>query len=176
MAKKNLTQRTEGQKACYDGNGNIEWAVRQIYETHSEDAYLALMNVLLERMSEDGEAPTPMVDVNHVLDSWTPENIAVGQTMTLESDMRLAFDTMVDEGGRQWLPLFTDDEELGKGETTNVSLNVPIHTILENGVTSDRVEGVVINPFGQSFSLPKAVLKKLLEFYQEAFEQKKTDN
>ena len=39
--------------------------------------------------------------------------------------------------------------------------------ILNNGLNSDRVKGVVINPFGQMIMLPKEILKIALKGMEE---------
>ena len=80
----------------------------------------------------------------------------------MESQYGLRKDTVIDESGKEWFPLFTDNEELRKKPTTNISINVPIRIILEDGLNSDRVEGIVINPFGLSMPISKDVLKIVL--------------
>ena len=151
----------------YENNKYIKMAVSEVYRTHDQQAFWMVLDVLMKRMAEEGQAPTPMVDVNHVMDSLDPNSLTMGGHFSLDQDMRLTIDTMQDGEGKQWIPLFTDDEELHKGETTNISINMTIQAILESGYHSDRAEGVVINPFGQALTLPKEILKIALEHFEE---------
>lgn len=121
----------------------------------------------MKRMDEAGEVPTPMVDVNNVMGAMEVENLIAGDAVVLDREMHLQFDTMQDENGRQWFPIFTDEEEIAKGNTANIQMNVSLEVILRNGVLSDRVAGVVINPFGQSFTIKKQVLEVLMDNYDK---------
>ncbi len=151
----------------YENNKYIKMAVDRISETNSVDDKLMLLKVLMKRMYEEGEAPTPMVDVNNVIGEFDPDKIVAGKSFQIGKEMRLRKDTMKDGSGNEWFPLFTDTEELNKQPTTNISINHPIKIILEDGLKSDRVQGVVINPFGQSMTLTKEILEILFENYNK---------
>ena len=45
----------------------------------------------------------------------------------------------------------------------NININMPIRTILEEGIIDEKVCGVVINPFGDFMPLPKDILKIILD-------------
>ena len=148
----------------YENNIYIKMAVDEIYANGTNEDYVRLLYVLAKRIAEEGEAPTPMVDVNDVLiPAVDVDNLNVGDTVTVTEETRLRMDTMTDGENKQWFPLFTDHEELSKQPTTNININAPIRAILENGLYSDRVEGVVINPFGESVTLNKDILKIVFE-------------
>ena len=126
-----------------------------------------VLDVLMKRMDENGEAPTPMVDVNSVITGLDPDKLVMGKDFTIGEEVRLRKDTVTDGEGREWLPLFTDDEELDKKPMSPIRMNVPIRIILEDGLRSDRVEGVVINPFGQPLQIPKDILKIMFKVYNK---------
>lgn len=151
----------------YADNVYIKMAVDQIYKTGEQEAYAVLLNVLMKRMAEDGAAPTPMVDVNNVAGTVDYGQLKRGDTFSFEQEMHLRFDTMADGNGIEWIPLFTNQDELYKGATANITVNMPIQEIIESGLNSDRVAGVVINPFGQALTLPKEILKILVEHYMK---------
>ena len=136
-------------------------------ENPEQENLFTVLGVLTKRVKEDGEAIAPMVDVNQVMRNIDLNQVCVGDSITLDSEMRLIFETLQDEQGREWIPLFTDENELNAGETANVRINVPIRSILENGLTSERAEGVVINPFGQSMVLDKQLLQMFLGHVDE---------
>ncbi len=147
----------------YANNRYIKMCVARISETNAVDDKIMLIRVLQKRISEDGEAPTPMVDVNNVIGEFDPNKMVAGKPFQIDKEMRLRKDTMKDGEGNEWFPLFTDEEELNKQPTTNIIINHPIRVILEDGLKSDRVKGVVINPFGQSMTLTKEILKILFD-------------
>ena len=112
----------------------------------------------------------PMVDVNNVFGEFDPNKMVMGKSFQIGKEMRLRKDTVRDEKGDEWFPLFTDNKELNKQPTTPISINHPIRIILEDGLRSDRVKGVVINPFGQSVQLTKDVLKMLFDYMNKQAE------
>lgn len=147
----------------YKDNKRIKQAIQGIAEFDNSDSRRDLLIVLAERVAENGQVPTPMVDVNNVIAKFDIENAVMGKSYTLGEEMRLRKDTVVDGSGKEWFPLFTDEEERQKKPTTNISLNVPIRVILEDAYNSDRVEGAVINPFGDSLVLPKDIIDIILK-------------
>lgn len=149
--------------ADYADNRYIKMAVANFYEKHDEQALFTILDVLLKRIMDDGQAPAPMVDVNHTTARFDPATMCIGAEIQLDEDLRLRFDTMRDGDGKLWIPLFTDDEELDRGDTTNIRMNASIRTILDTGLHSENAEGVVINPFGDPLTLPKDILAVLLE-------------
>lgn len=96
-----------------------------------------------------------------------PDSICLGKDFQITEEVRLRMDTVTDEEGNEWFPLFTDEEELHKQPTSNIIINSPIREILRNGAVSDRVKGVVINPFGERLALPQDVLKITLKGMEE---------
>lgn len=156
----------------YENNQYIKYAVNQIYENQNIENLTLLLDVLMKRMDEQGEVPTPLVDVNHLVDQLDLNQVVEGKTFSFAGDMRLRFDTMQDKAGKQWIPLFTDEEELERQPTTNVSANIAIEAILRNGLNNPEVEGVVINPFGQPYTIDKTVLEIVMRRYDEFGERK----
>ncbi len=158
----------------YENNKYIKMAIGHINQTNAVEDKMTLLKVLAKRMDEEGEAPTPMVDVNNVISEFDPDKIVAGKDFQIGKEMRLRKETMTDLEGGQWFPLFTDIEELNKQPTTNISINCPIRIILEDGLKSDRVKGVVINPFGQSITLTKEILEILFNTINNSEEHNKT--
>lgn len=152
---------------AYNNNEYIEMAVSEVHRTRHVEAFYTVIEVLVKRMREGGEAPTPMVvsggsfPFPEIPEAENLEDAAkslIGKTFTLEEDVRFRMDTMQDEMGKLWIPLFTSEEELSKQPTTNITMNIAIEQILRAGLTDANVEGVVINPFGQYLEIPKSVI------------------
>ncbi len=157
----------------YTENVCIKEAIQRINETHDEEDIVTLLAALVERIRIDGQAPTPMEDVSNETGELDPETIVTGNPIGLDKNFKLAIHVITDDDGLRWIPFFTDENELFKEETTSVTLNAPIKIILEDGLFRDDVEGVVVNPFGNSYLIPKeqlAVVMKHLEADDESLE------
>ena len=160
----------------YVDNAPIRAALTLLATEENEEERVKLfyqfLNFLAKRVSEEAEAPTPFVDVNNVIDTVEMLSHSEGDEFQFDQDLRLRMDTMTDSDGKLWLPLFTGNQELEKGEVANVIVNCPIETILRMGLSDDSVEGVVINPFGHSFTMTKDLLGKFLSDYDSWVENK----
>lgn len=149
----------ENEPDSYQYNRYIKMAAEDFAKDRSEQNLFRLFNVLTERMLEEGEVPMAMVDVNNAMESFDIENLTEGNTFSLNKEMRLKIDTVSNGDGKEWIPLYTDEEELHKQPTANIRVNMQIHDVLASGLYSDRAEGIVINPFGLALLIPKEILK-----------------
>ena len=148
--------------AEYDDNRSIKDCVQRVKASGCEEDGILLLAELMNRIDKNGEAPAPMVDVNGVMDNLDINSIVTGKNMTLPGELRLHFDTVQNQEGELWVPLFTDMEELNKKPTTNININSPIRKIIEEGVYNEKVCGIVINPFGDAMPIPRELLKCVL--------------
>jgi len=162
---------TEEKDNLYDRNIYIKVAVDLIHKSQDKEAYAKLLDVLLKRIYEEGEALTPMVDKNHIMDALDLETMTMGDSFTLGEDLRLTIDKMQDAQGNIWTPLYTDEDEINKGDTPNIRINLSILAIIQEAYYYEKSTGLVINPFGQSLTIPKDVLKILLDMYAKNIEQ-----
>ena len=158
-------------KDDYIDNAPLDAALLLFFDEEDEkkrkDSFITFLNIMAKRISEDGMVPMPFVDVNNTLFADLDlENKMVGDTITIENEVRLRMDTMMDGEGKLWLPLFLNRRELEKGETANVIMPVPIMDVLKYGLNGEDLKGVVINPFGKAFTMPKELLKKFIEDYE----------
>ena len=150
----------------YKNNEYIELAVSEIHRSKHVETYYMLLDILVKRIKENGEAPMPMAIVEGTFPfPEIPEgdlseeflDSLVGQQVTLNEDVRFRMDTVQGPDRKLWIPLFTSNDELYKAPTTNVIMNIAIEQILRAGL-GDDVEGVVINPFGQPLEIPKHII------------------
>ena len=155
----------------FDDNKYIKMAAEEFAKERSKDNLFRMFEVLLKRMMDDGEVRTPMVDVNNVFGSFKLEDLDKGDTFTIEQEMRLRIDTVSNGDGNEWIPLYTDEDEMNAKPTTNVTINLPICKVLKAGL-KDGVAGIVINPFGLALTMPKDVLKIVVDRYEEIKEGK----
>ena len=154
-------------------NKALELFLGEEDETKRSEDFIAFLNTLARRISEDAIVPMPFVDVNNTLaEAFDIEHAMAGDTVQLRQEVRLRMDTMTDADGNLWLPLFLNNAELEKGKTANVIMPVAIMDVLRFGLHGEDLKGVVINPFGRSFTLTKDILKMFIEDY-EAWAKKK---
>ena len=151
----------------YKFNRYINMAAEDFAKDRNEQNMFRLFNVLTQRMLEDGEVPMAMVDVNGAMESLDYENLKEGDTFTLNKDMRLRIDTVSNGNGQEWIPLYTDEEEINKQPTANIHINMPIYDVLASGLHSKRAEGVIINPFGVAIAIPKEILQIIVKRVDE---------
>ena len=131
-----------------------------------------LAEELIRRMLDEGGCPMPFVDKSGFVAQLNPEDVLIGQTVTVEEPMRLVMDTMQDGKGKIWLPLFTDEAEMEKGQTANVIMWFPILEVVKEAIRRDDLEGIVINPFEYPLTLPKTFLQSVMEAYEYMAKQK----
>ena len=167
MLVKRFEEYTRGESAVegadYKENLFIKFAVEQALETRNVDELMQLIAQLIVRIRDEGEAPTPMEDLNNVMGQVDFLSMIAGDRFVLDKGLRLRISKLTDENGKDWIPLFTDVDELEKQRTSNIVMNMPIRSIVEDGYYAKTVEGVVINPFGQSLRLDKRVLEIIVK-------------
>ena len=130
----------------HDDNRRIKKAVEAFYEQGNEENFQLLRDTLVQRMLEDGQALAPVRDENEEKD---PKK-------------RLVIDVVREDSGREWIPLFTDRDELGRGKQKGLCVNRSIQEILSYGLYDAKISGVVINPFGKPVVLNKELIEALL--------------
>ena len=146
---------TPAETADYVYNQYITQAIARYYEQQETEVLYALLQVLALRIADGACAPMPYLDVHHTLD----RAMAAG---TGAPGLQLVRQTLTDGSGDLWLPLYTDEDELDPGEQNPV-LSDRILDILQAGLSDARVQGVIINPYGQPFAMKKALLQYFLE-------------
>ena len=125
-----------------DGNELVEDAIRKCYEDGSKDDLDALLEVIRQRMHEDGHFIFPI-------------------ERSEDNETRFSFRTLTDPDGNVWHAAFTSHEEYKKGLSSEV-VSYFIDEMLRNSLESGAA-GIVINPWGQSFRLANELIKKIIE-------------
>ena len=143
-----------------------------MYARDDKDNFIFFVTMLCSRMRMEGHALVPFVTVNEdAFSELDIENIKEGDTFQLNQDVRLRMDTVSEGKDEEWFCLFTSEEELRKQQTGNVIMSLPISEMLETSVRSEKVKGVVINPFGKFVKLDKDILKVILQEYNDNWKE-----
>jgi len=145
-----------------DDNRRVKKALDAFYQQGNEENFALLRDTLIERMREDGQMLTPMRDENADEDGTVkPAKHTAKEGFTYNREMHLVIDVVREQSGREWIPMFTDRDELGRGKR-GVCTNRPIQEVMTYALSDAKISGVVINPFGQSVVLNKELIENLL--------------
>lgn len=127
------------------GNSIIEEAIARYYEESNQEYLLAVVNAILYRMHANGHFLIPAV--------------------TQEDGVSFDLHHIQANDGKMWLAVFTSPEEYEKGQKASV-LSYFIDAFLEFCADMQE-EGIIINPWGQSFLLTKDLIRLLLQVSKE---------
>ena len=89
-----------------------------------------------------------------------------GDTVTLDHEVRIRMDTVTTGEGEEWFYIFTNEEEIHKQPVPDVVMEIPFADMFEIAAKSDKVVGVVINPFGRYFKADKKVIECIYEVFE----------
>ncbi|MBQ1407265.1 MAG: Ig-like domain-containing protein, partial [Eubacterium sp.] len=147
------------------GNSLIEEAIARYYESGSEESLLGVLDAILCRADADGHFLIPVMPPQAMYDAIDIDKLRVGDTVSSPEQPEFQLLCIQTKDGKQWPVVFTSREELQKGEIVSVVSNF-IDSTLE-GFADMAEEGVVINPWGQSFLLTKDMIKLILQVRKE---------
>lgn len=148
-------------------NQMIEKAINQYYVHNDKEGMLLFMDTLLNAIKQGGELVVPYITKNPFLSKEQINSISIGDTFTLDHDVKLKMETVKDASGIEWLGVFTSTEEMHKGSSGNVQINQSILSILRLALDLEEINGIVINPFGKYMQISKAMILLLISIYEE---------
>lgn len=148
-------------------NQMIEKAINQYYVHNDKEGMLLFMDTLLNAIKQGGELVVPYITKNSFLSKEQINSISIGDTFTLDHDVKLKMETVKDASGIEWLGVFTSTEEMHKGSSGNVQINQSILSILRLALDLEEINGIVINPFGKYMQISKAMILLLIGIYEE---------
>lgn len=148
-------------------NQMIEKAIKQYYVHNDKEGMILFMNTLLNAMKQGGKFIVPYITENSFLSKEQINHINIGDTFTLDHDVKLKMETVKDASGKEWLGVFTSSNEMHKGSSGNVQINQSILLILRLALDLEEINGIVINPFGKYMQVSKAMILLLISIYEE---------
>lgn len=148
-------------------NQMIEKAIKQYYVHNDKEGMILFMNTLLNAMKQGGKFIVPYITENSFLSKEQINHINIGDTFTLDHDVKLKMETVKDASGKEWLGVFTSSNEMHKGSSGNVQINQSILSILRLALDLEKINGIVINPFGKYMQVSKAMILLLISIYEE---------
>ncbi len=148
-------------------NQMIEKAIDQYYVHNDKEGMLLFMDTLLNAIKQGGELVVPYITKNPFLSKEQLSSINIGDTFTLDHDVKLKMETVKDMNGKEWLGVFTSNNEMHKGSSGNVQISQSILSILKLVIDWKEIDGIVINPFGKYMQISKAMILLLISIYEE---------
>lgn len=148
-------------------NQMIEKAIDQYYVHNDKEGMLLFMDTLLNAIKQGGELVVPYITKNPFLSKEQLSSINIGDTFTLDHDVKLKMETVKDMNGKEWLGVFTSSNEMHKGSSGNVQISQLILSILKLVIDWKEIDGIVINPFGKYMQISKAMILLLISIYEE---------
>ena len=150
-----------------NSNKMIEDAIDQYYVQNNKDEMLVFMKTLLISIEQGGELVVPYITTHSILSKEQLNSINIGDTFTLDHDVKLKLETVKDVKGKEWMGVFTSINEMHKGSSGNVQINQSILSILKSVLDLEEVNGIVINPFGKHIQINKNMIALLISIYDE---------
>jgi len=119
-----------------------------------------IFNAIREGLRNDMKVLTPIESTAAMLRMLgDPEKIKVGDTLTNDEPLAVKFrHLMVNERGQYFIPVFTSDEELNKGESTSV-IDQSLKALFDAVENRPDCLGCVINPWDKKLMLEKDMMK-----------------
>ena len=146
------------------GNDLIENAIINLYERQDNDSFIDVVTSLCFRMKQDGCGMVPFVTVGEgMFSDLDVYSLKEGDTVTLDHEVRIRMDTVAAGDGEEWFYIFTNEDEIHKQPVPEVVMEIPFADMFDIAGRSDKVAGVVINPFGKYFKADKKVIECIFE-------------
>ena len=142
-------------------NKKLVEAIHRYYEKQEKETIIGVLEAIRMSMHEDGEWMIPVIPPQQAFDLLDPEQIKVGDVVTIEEELHFKVNHLTTNDGKEWMVAFTSNEELEKGESTS-TICQPVEDILK-GNRDMHEEGIIINPWGESFLLTKELIHAILE-------------
>lgn len=154
------------------GNVAIGTAIDQLYVKDDENNFLFLITMFCSRMKSKGHVLVPFVIIGEdMFSDLDVYSLKEGDTLTLDHNVRMHMDTVTEGKDDEWFYFFTGEEELRRQQSSNVIMSIPIYDIMQIAYKSEKVQGLVVNPFGKFVRLNKELLGFIIKEYEEKWKE-----
>ena len=151
------------------GNVLIEDAIARYYEADTRQNLIGVLDAILQRSRAGGHFLIPVIPPQAMFDMIDIEHVKIGDTVTSQEELHFKLHHIQTNDEKMWLAAFTSDEEYRRGEEASIIDNF-IGSMLE-GCADMSDEGIIINPWGQSFLLTKDLIKLIIQVDKEGSAQ-----
>ena len=151
------------------GNVLIEDAIARYYDVSNRQNLIGVLDAIIQRSRAGGHFLIPVIPPQAMFDMIDIEHVKIGDTVTSQEELHFKLHHIQTSDGKMWLVAFTSDEEYRRGEAATIIHNF-IGSMLE-GCADMSDEGIIINPWGQSFLLTKDLIKLIIQADKEGSAQ-----
>lgn len=142
----------------------IEVAIENFHKDDNYDNFIDVLESVRVAMGNDGKVLVP-VEVN----PETPvpidvDNVKVGDIVELKEDLRFKIRGVELAGGGSTIVAFTSKEEMEKGDPTSI-IEMHFDQFLESVLKNPATEGLLLNPWGNSFMLEKTHISEIFKVH-----------
>lgn len=152
---------TECEEDIYR-NELIEAAIIDFYKQMNGDTFAGIMNAIHVTMKNYGQFIIPVEAPEVFFNMINLDKVKVGDVVTATQDIRMKLQRIQTNDGKEWLAAFTNMSEVLKGASTS-TVTQPIGHFLKMVLQMEGVEGVIINPWDNAFSLDKDTIQLFFE-------------
>ncbi|MBP5433010.1 MAG: O-acetyl-ADP-ribose deacetylase [Ruminococcus sp.] len=156
----------EDNNNSLDGNNTIDAAISRFNDDKTKENLIAVLEAIRARIHEDGDLIIP-VTLPPEFQSFDVNKIQIGETFSFEDDgtddgyLHFKMQHLDTADGKTWLAAFTSYEEHDKGDATSTIIE-SIKSMLKSCRNMSE-EGIIINPWGNSFMLSKELINVILD-------------
>ena len=151
------------------GNVLIEEAIARYYDASTQQNLIGVLDAILQRNRAGGHFLIPVIPPQAMFDMIDIDHMKIGDTVTSQEEMHFKLHHIQTNDGKMWLVAFTSEDEYRKGEAASI-INNFIGSMLE-GCAEMSEEGIILNPWGQSFLLTKDLIKLIIQVDKEGSAQ-----
>lgn len=143
------------------GNHLIENAFATFHTKQSKDNLLNILTSIQRRAMEGGQFLIPVALPQAALDMIDPKTVKAGDIITAPEDLRFKPLRLQLSDGQMAFAAFTSHQEMEKGQSSSI-ISYPIISFLTSALNEQSIIGAVINPWSDSFFLPKDMIQAIL--------------
>lgn len=136
----------------------IETAIDAMYDAgdnFADEHIIAVLEAIRMSINNGDQIVIPIEMPQEAVDAINATTIQVGENLEVSDDMRFKVRTLQLKNGELSFVVFTSQEEAMKGDGTS-TITEGLEIFLEKALMNPDIEGIMFNPWGNSFFLTKA--------------------
>ena len=124
-------------------------------DAFSDEHIIAVLEAIRMAINNGDQIVIPIEMPEEALEAINATTIKVGDNLDVGDDMRFKVRTLQLKNGELAFVVFTSQDEAMKGEGTS-TITEGLESFLEKTMMNPEIEGILFNPWGNSFFLTKA--------------------
>jgi len=142
-------------------NQLIENAFAAFRAEQSKDNLLHVLTSIQCRAMEGGQFLIPVALPQAALDMIDPKTVKVGDVLTVQEDLHFKPLRLQLSDGQVAFAAFTSHQEMEKGQPSSI-ISYSIASFLASVLNEKSIIGAMVNPWSDSFFLPKDMIQAVL--------------